>query len=452
MDQNQEMISHQQPLSVPPVSKRRFFIYFLYSSIALLLIAIVSILVLNKTGLRSLTSSDTHVNQVIAYVKNTTSEVSSLHFYSLNKKTEEKGIVELKQDTKSLIQLGSWSPDGRYLPVLALVNLDKEQKDKRIILYLYDSQLLTYKVIYDSPVDGDNLDWVSIFGFSTYWKDSNAYILHSKSDTNSATQILTYITIDGKMQTEKAPSGFIERNSQMSYSVSNKQTIDSVTVGNTVVKLQTNGSINGVVDGKIALLNVPRGPNIGIDDGGNTANTTDYQMIQKEMDKLEKQGLSEEELQKKVVDLLEPKGETTLKLYDLKGQLIQTINLTESTWYTQSALVEPSQQSLIAHQTSGYFKPEKERFILITPSELNKIKILFERSYERTPNSLTQGISFFLSNDGNWIISMRGSYIDDPKTSTVYLKNIITGEEKVICDTYCFDFKVYYPLHFSIGM
>lgn len=385
----------------------------------------------------------------IAYLKD---NYKSVHFYNSDQRVEELGIAELENETDPLIQLGPWSPNGQYLPILAHTGSDK----RYVSLYLYDSQKLKAKKIYGSPLNEENLMWVGTsFNFLSTWMDDTRLVVESDRDIQNGVTTLTYITTSGELKTEQQPDRLRQVSNQLEYitRIGRVPQIESIKVGSTTLDFIPEGEIIGVVDGMLAILKRPESLSLGVDDAGNAANPQDLEYFQKEMEKLKEEGLSEEELQEKTLELMEPKGEIILSLYDLKdGKTNNNVNLTEGTWQTRSMLVHPSQGLLIAHQTDRSFLPSKQRFITITPSKTPSTQVIFEEKLPKSenPNYLSllmfQGSSFFLSKDGNWIIGMRGSGVDNPQSSTVFMKNITNGEELVVCPSHCFDVRVYYPL------
>jgi hypothetical protein len=216
------------------------------------------------------------------------------------------------------------------------------------------------------------------------------------------------------------------------------------------------GVIVGIVEGMLAVVEMPKLISLAFDDEGNSADPQDLEYLEKEMDRLESQGFPEEELREKIVELIEPKGKTILKLYNLKnGEIANEINLTDGTWQIRGILVHPSEQLLIAHQTDKMFAPSKQRFIAITPSENPSTRVIFEEDLQGKGEQIyfslliNQGSTFLLGNGGDWIIGMRGAVLDSQNNKT-YMRNIFTGEEYIICSSYCTDVAVFNPYSFSI--
>ena len=358
--------------------------------------------------------------------------------------------------------LGPWSPNGQYLPILAFTG--PASVNSYVNLYLYDSEKLTAKKIYSSSVNEKNGVWASSsFNYSSIWLDDYRLAIERDRDLETGTMDLTYITIDGEMQTIQQSNRPKKVSSQLeyvlavseSYNNSYNPKIESIKVGSQTLDFVPEGEIVGVVEGMLAVFEKPEFFDIASIVNDNSLNQKYQEYFEKELKKLEEQGLSEDELKNKALDLFEPKGETILKLYNLKnGSVESEINLTDGTWQTQSVLVHPSEKFLVAHQTDKFFNPLKQRFITITPP--SNIKIVFEEDLsenERAGNSnylslfLFQGTSFFLSSDGNWIIGMRGPGVNDPQNSKIYMRNIVTGEENIICPSYCWDMRTYFPLY-----
>lgn len=395
-------------------------------------------------------------HSIIAYTVSEQDDVSSaVFFYDAQKKERLPPSPIIQADNNFMFLLGPWSPNGQYLPILAFT--DPATEKLYVNLYLYNSQTLEAKRIYSSLRNEENFVWASTsFNFLSTWMDDSRLMLEEDRDIQKGLTTLTYITTDGELKTIQQPDKLKKVSSQLEYTttIGPDAHIESITAGSITLDFVPEGQIVGIVDGMLAVLKKPKSISIAVDDAGNAASPQDLEYLEKEVEKLKKQGLSEEELSKKVLELIEPKGETILSLYSLKdGKASNEVNLTDGTWQTQSILVHPSGKFLIAHQTDKDFLPSKQRFITITPSEHPNTRVIFEEDLEKggNPNYLSslmfQGSSFFLSNDGNWIIGMRGSKVDNPQNSIVYMRNIVTGEENIVCPNYCWDMRIYYPLY-----
>ncbi len=379
---------------------------------------------------------------------------SAVVFYDRQQKEKLPLPQVIQEDNNFMFLLGPWSPSGQYLPILAFTGPATEES--YVNLYFYDSQKLEAKKIYSSPRNEENFVWASTsFNFLSAWMDDTRLVVNNVRDPQKESATLTYVTTDGEIKTMQQSDELKRANDQLEHTVTTRPSIhtESITVGSVTLDFVLEGEVVGVVDGMLAVLEKPKSISVIVDDAGNAASPQDLEYFEEEMEKLEKQGLSEEELSKKTLELIEPKGKTILSLYNLKdGKVNREVNLTDGTWQVQSILVHPSEKFLIAHQTDKRHLPSKQRFVVITPSENPNTRTIFEEDLPKSsnPNYLSslmfQENSFFLSSDGDWIIGMRGSNVDNPQNSTIYMKNIITQEESLICSNNCWDVRTYCPL------
>lgn len=400
-------------------------------------------------------TTSTTTNPIIAYIESyPESYAGNVVFYDTQKKEKLSPAPLLSQEADSLFQMGIWSPNGQYLPILEIVNPGTD--DSIVNVYIFDSQERELKRIYSSPKSEENIVWAGTFSFLSGWIDDSKLVVVSDRNTNESTTTLTYLTLDGALNTVQQPDVFKRVSSQListsafNFGISQ----ETISVGATTLNFIPEGTIVGIVEDKLVVLKKPDSLFLGMDfEGGTTANNEEWNNFEAELKKLEEQGMSQEELSLRVRDFLEPKGETVINFYNIvTGVIENTISLTDGTWQTVSVLVHPSEKIIIAHQTDNDLFPSKERFIKIQMGKNPNIKALFENDLTLEHNNnfsgrlLTQGNSFYLSNDGNWIIGERGSIVNDPQHSAVFMHNVETGEEIIVCSEYCSDIRVYYPL------
>lgn len=404
----------------------------------------------------TLLTTNATTNPIIAYVESHPDDYAgNVVFYDTQKKAKLPPDPLLSQEADSLFQLGIWSPHGQYLPILQIVN---PGSDNSIInLYLFDSQKKEVKRIHSAPRGDENFVWASTsFSFTSGWMDDSRLVVRDDRGTSQGVTTLTYFTPDGELKTVEPPDVFKRVSNQLTSTtildVDTKQ--ETIVVGSQTLSFAPEGTIVGVIDDRLVVVKKPVSSTFfGMDFEGGTSSSQEWTDFEAELKELEKQGMSQEELSLRVRDFLEPKGETVINFYNIDtGAIENALSLTDGTWQTVDVLVHPSEKTMVAHQTDKEFLPTKERFIKIQMGENPTIETLFENNLTPEHNHnfsgrlLLQGNSFLLSGDGNWIIGERGSITDDPQHSAVFMHNISTGEEIIVCSEYCSDIRTYYPL------
>ncbi len=347
--------------------------------------------------------------------------------------------------------LGPWSPNGQYLPILAYTGPASEESN--INLYLFDSKTLTAKKIYNSPSNEENRLWANTsFNFIAAWMDEEKLVLKDDRNSQGVLTNVTRITTRGEIITTEHSNELERGNKQLEYSFSlgaQGHTVTSIKVGTNILAFVPEGEIVGVINGMLAVLTKPKP--VSLSEMSDPNQNSD---IAKQLAELQRQGLTEEELSRRMLELMEPKGDTLLKFYNLaNGSVEKEINLTYDTWQIQSILVHPSQKTLVAHQTNKFVQATKQRFISVDPSSESGFRIIFEEDLNTSVSQqflsllMFQGSSFFMSTDGESIIGMRGSALESASTNNIYIKNIASAQEDIICPSNCFDMRVSYPYH-----
>ncbi|PIP56747.1 hypothetical protein COX05_01430 [candidate division WWE3 bacterium CG22_combo_CG10-13_8_21_14_all_39_12] len=396
------------------------------------------------------------VNPIIAYVESYPDDFAgNIVFYDTQKQEKLPTDLVIEADANTLFQLGPWSPDGKYLPILGFYAPGEE--GGIVNLYLFDSKTRLAKRIYSDLRGEDNFLWANpSFSFLSGWIDNDILVVSSnRSGLSAETSQLTYFTTYGEIGTKVEPYVYLQKSSQLTHSVKSEvdTQIQTITLIDRELSFYPEGEIVGVVENKLVVLKKPEEIDLGFDFDGGTGGSQEWEDLELQINELAKQGVPQEDLDKMIRDFLEPQGETVLNLYNLEtGEIDKVVALTDGPWQTQSVLVREEEPFLIAHQTDSAFLPTKERYVAIYVSDPYRVEMLYEGDLLQQSNHnffnslLTHGSSFGLSNEGNWIIGERGSRVDDPKNSSIFMLNIFTGEEVIVCSGYCSGVKVYNPL------
>ena len=394
------------------------------------------------------------VRNILAYTETPQSDKPPvLVFYDVVKKQKLPPDPVIEADKNYMIMLGPWSPDGQYLPILAYTG--PASQESNINFYLFDSKTLHSKRIYGEPHTAENTVWASTsFTFTSGWIDNERLVMLDERDNQGKLEAVTYINTIGKVIKIDYSDEIRKQNSQLEYSFgvgASGLTIDSLRIGVRDFTPVPIGEIVGVVDEMLVVLNKPVPYDLMGSGGSGFGLNKETERLIEELQKLE---LPEEEVHARTLDLLEPKGDTVLKFYDLNdGVIKKEINLTDGTWQITSILVHPSKKTLIAHQIDKVMQTKKQRYIIIDLSSKSGFQTIFEEGVESQLNQpylsllMNQGISFLLSADGNSIIGMRSFSKEDPHNSSIYIKDMVSGREEIVCQSQCSDARIYYPYH-----
>src|SRR3989338_950278 len=173
-------------------------------------------------------------NPIIAYLESPPNDFAgNVVFYDTQKKEVLPPDSIIQSDGNSMFMLGPWSPNGQYLPILEINKLGSD--DEVINLYLYDSNKLQARRIYNSPRSDENFVWASSsFDFLSGWIDNSRLVVQNQRDTIQGVATLKYFTMDGELKTIQQPDVFKSVGSQLSYTtvfnVDTKQ--ETIMVGN----------------------------------------------------------------------------------------------------------------------------------------------------------------------------------------------------------------------------
>ncbi len=400
-----------------------------------------------------------NMRNILAYTEAPQSEKPPvLVFYDIAKRQKLPPDPVVEADNNYMIMLGPWSPNGQYLPILAYTG--PASTDYVINLYFFDARTLRATKIYSSPSSEENRAWAGTsFSFTSAWLNDTKLVVKDDRNSQGVVTGITYITTSGEIASSSHSTGFRKVSKQLEYSLDMGalgSAVRSVKVGATELGFVPEGDIVGVTDGMLAVLVKPK--SMYFDGMADQSVNTE---LQRQIEELQKLELSEEEISRKALELIQPKGETKLNFYNLEdGKIAQSVSLTEGTWQVQSVLVHPSGNTLITHQTNNAMRVSKHRFVLISPAGEPSTRVLFEEDlqgvgYQPYLSLLAfQGTSFLLNIDGTSVIGIRNGLQDTPENGAVgidhgiiFMKNINSGEETLVCASNCFDMRIYYPYH-----
>lgn len=403
-------------------------------------------------------SSSENLNSTIVFLKQIDQKLNKVIFYDLATNQPLSPFPELTFNDNAFIQLGKWSTDGKYLPIF--VNYGpKDLPRDTLVLYLFNSssQSLT-KLLFFGPQDERREYYWTTYPLNTtsQWFDTTK--LAYAEDISEKGKLIKYVDLSGNLKEEIRPNLFQQKNAFFSYSygieelkhlVLGEPTIATINLGNSTynINLEKDSTIISILHGKLVTLVKPR-PITPLNLFAPTEEET--KKLTEEQKKLEAEGLSELEITNR---LLNPKGETTINLIDLQSQEIsQKISLTEYPWNTMTIQIHPSESFLIAHQTEGAPLPgNKERLLKINLQDPSQKSTLSSRTLVTTPNLATydiglQGVSFFITADGNSIITYEENFDGSAIIESIVSREISTGKLTKICDDECGSLRVYNPL------
>ena len=408
-------------------------------------------------------------SHLLAYTTTNKEASRTAYLYDPGIKKTLHVLDEISQKHKD-IQIGKWSPSGRYLPLIGERFLDKiifeNEHERSFTLYVFDIKDLKVKKIFEPPENTDRADvdiWAGAFNFADPWLDENSIILENNKDFENKINTLTYVTLNGELKTEKRPILYHAEQSNSDLQV--KYNLDLATITDKIAEITyenqplpfiPEGNVIGIVDSQLASLKTPPLLDLRVDDY-NAVNPKDQTLLEEEAKRLEKTGLSKMEISKKLLEFIEPKGETIIQMYDLNnGYLNESFEISERLWWTDGILVHTDKKSLIAHQTDKRILSTKKKFILIDPQKTERIKVILENDSPSQREisgyqTLQSGLPFALTADGYWIIAMH-DYPPDINSplgnAKIFMKNITSGEEVTICEINCSLFYSYYPQQF----
>lgn len=347
----------------------------------------------------------TEINtNILAYT--TTNEDTgkmSLSFYDTNKKEQINLDSFLQNENNKVYDLGPWSPTGLYLPILGIKNKENT-RESTVTIYLYDSSKKESKKVYSYPINGEPSDIAKSLQFSTKaaWIEEGKLKIKEDMPIKIGSRLVTYVTPEGKIENSEQPKNTVVMLNDISYQIDpvTKLIAGTIKVGTTELKLELKNTdeILGKLQDNLVVLQKP------------TA------------------------------------GKSTVKFYTLGNNSAPTdIDLSEGIWKTQTVLINESRKSLIAHQVDNEIRPTQERFIQVNPFGDAKIKVIYGQDISTVFQKAKA--SFFLSNDGNWIISERRYASIITSGNDFYMKNIDSGQEATICSGECTQMSAFYKTH-----
>lgn len=407
-------------------------------------------------SLSNLENKNQIINNQIVYTTRDKDVHGQIYVYDIDSQ-QNLSVFDQINNNYEYIQIGEWSPNGRYLPIIAY-NFPNDNKISQVSVFIYNAIEKSIKKIYESSPTEDYATvaiWETALEYGYPWLDDEKLILENDRDFVNKFSDITYITLSGELKKERINNDYYYKQSNSRISVnydfdsnSALPLINSVILDGKMLSFKPQDSIVGVLNNKLVTMKVPKGLDLRFDDY-NVANENDQNTVNQEIERLKGLGLSDSEITSKLFEFIQPKGDTLIQLYDVNsGNILSSFDISQQgQWWTGGLLVHPDNKTLIAHQTDKMMLPTRERYVLIDPFAEQQISVLSDNNYYQGETggyfALKKGSIFNLTNDGRWIISFREVTESD---SSIYIKNIETLEERMICNSDCYTFSNYNPL------
>jgi hypothetical protein len=328
----------------------------------------------------------------IAYLNITDGQqIPTLVIYNTETKEKKTDFPKLEFADKVTFNVGQWSPDGRYLPIVASSWIGDSFQDGESYFFFYDS-VANDLIEAVHAASNNTLDnrWMDIgyLDFTGSWITNTDFFVnfnYSKYTSQKLIEI-TYLNVSGAISTKIIPETnspnvegiqMTSRSNKLEYK-SKSTTLTPSTFygisyeGKKYVPNLVNNQPIGVLDENLVTLYTPRGLNF----------LTDAEKF-KDLEKLS----PEEQLQKST-DLLLPKGQDKLIFSDSTGKLVKEIQLPYTDWKSEDVVILDDSR-IIVYQSERAIAPTKERYLTISKDE--KVDVLYERAI---PSSLKEKASF----------------------------------------------------------
>lgn len=351
-------------------------------------------------------------------LKKTPGDPDEIVFYDLNTQKPLPVFDELDKSNTPYIEMGRYSPDGRYLPLKVVPHKDDTASPTHI--YLYDASNHTLKLIYSSSTSDykkPDIFKYAYFYHRTYWIGNDRFVIHRAVDSTTKQITVWSIDLQGKIYEELRHPVSKWENQNLSYIIRHTfglpDIYENFTIYAAAIDYSTTDEVIGLSDSLIVALHRPN--TILIDD------------------------------------------HTYLAFYDYSPDTkkeIKRVSIRDGNWHTFSALISTDGQKIYVHQIDSEKSPQNERILTIDIETEEKI-ILFERratshAYANAAIKMDK-VSFYVSNDAKWLISYHEMSRKDrdttslPYTSDITITNLQTHETSNLCDDVCLTARIYSP-------
>lgn len=356
---------------------------------------------------------------------------------------------ELHDLEVSIYQIGPWSPNGTYLPILT--HSDPRKSPRKMMMYFYDAiHNSVVKVAEKTDPDYTNDPWAfSAMSYANAWLDEEtfAYSTEAKKDGILA----KYINQNGEKGENYYPGKSVYHFERYSY----KPGIGSLTdqlaglyIDNATEPFKLPGLFLGMYGNEAISYKQPDAMDL-YQYGSNGWELKPE--IKEEADKIRNSSMSEPEKVVAAMELAKPKDPSKVYATDINSKKTKELFSQTPEWYMFSARFIPITDSVILHLTDHSTYPTKERVVTINLAESDRSQELITRDvqglYELPGNQfLETGYSFSVTHDGQWVVLVLGDLI---KTNTIDIVNVNTKERKTICSVGCKIPQVNTPVQFK---
>ena len=398
---------------------------------------------------------------VLAYVSRSTEASAAsavqVRFYDVAHNVPLPPIAEIDAVPSKVIELGHWSSDGRYLPILVLSdNNHYTQVPALSTIYLYDAATNAVRQIHSvqNPTYSKETWMIGPFAISQRWSRDGQMVVDSVPN-GTGQETNTYVSMDGTVSSRVTDRGVLEANDSLMVKlmlVSPVQPLEvsSISVRGVSTSVRPKGQVVGVIGNKLVSLLQPTGPILSISDSG-VASASNYLKFQQAVQEWQKEGLTQEQIAQKTYNLIKPVQDHILYFTDITtGAVVSHINFPSDQWITTTAQVVPGTEEVMLRQENRSAPPTIERYLVTDPSQKDGYRVLFEQPEDRAASNLIaeermySESDFSLTADGNWLAEYKGNAGAGTTASNIYLRNIKSGQEIPVC-LYCSDLRVFDP-------
>ncbi len=346
-------------------------------------------------------------------------------------------------------EIGPWSPNGLYLPILT--NSTARKPPRKSMLYFYVANNNTIlKVAEKIDPDYTNDPWAfSKMSYATAWSDevTFAYDTEAKNDGILA----KYVKKDGRKGEDFYPGRSVYHFERYSYKPGIGTFIDKqagLYIDNAVEPFSLPGNFLGIFGNEVISYRQPNSADL-------------YQFVNNEWvlkpeikekaDKIRNSSMSEAEKVGAAMVLARPTDPSKVYATDINSKNSKEIFSQGPEWNIFSVRYIPVINSVILHYTDHDIYPTRERVVTINLAESNRSQELIIRDVKGLfelpgTQAMETGYSFSVTPDGQWVVLVLGDFI---KTNTIDIVNVKTKERKTICNTGCGVPKVNTPVQFK---
>lgn len=378
-------------------------------------------------------------------------------FYDIRTQTRLEDIADFT-NPGYLYSLGQWSPDGKYLPihVSALPDNQTGESSGEILLFMYDSEQHTAKEIYKENKSDEYEERIiySDVNYASGWLDEEKFGYRYDKDVENNKVTIKYITYDGLRGEETIEDNRRVSNDRLTIEyLGDNQTNSNreIYIDGQEILIKTEGEVSGLVDDFIVIFNQaePQYDYTDLSEANMDPN------LEAELNEIESSNLSEEEKEQKIVDLLEPKGASTIHLINVTTLVEEeAISLDDEQWVVRSVQVHPKESILLVHETDSLYSSKKHRIYKIPLQDLENKDIIVSEDIVGDlliGSLLEEGVSFHITSDGSGVIYYEDKAENDPFNRDIIMISLSSKEKRTICSTYCTSYKVYNPTQLMFG-